>query len=48
MMSLLSVSSIHEFPSTSIDFILVFPQVDLDTDVLIKLLIVMGVGEERR
>ena len=35
--SLLVITSIHELPSISIDFLLAFPQADLDADVFMKL-----------
>ena len=39
--SLLAISSIHEFPSRSIDYSLAFPKYGLDVDVLITLPLVI-------
>ena len=44
---LLSIASIHEFPSIPIDFVLAFPQADLDLDVFIEILLRMGVDRKR-
>ena len=33
----LAIASIHEFPSRSIDFVMVFPQSGLDVDVFMEL-----------
>ena len=44
MRSLASISSIHELTSISIDFVLDFPQDELDVDVFMEFLLVMGVG----
>ena len=35
VVSLLSIASIHEMPSISIDFSLAFPQTDIDVDVFV-------------
>ena len=43
VMSLLAIESIHKFPSISINFVLAFPQYDLDVDVFIELPFTMGV-----
>ena len=40
---ILAITSIHEFPSRKIDFILAFNQFDLDVDVLMELHLVLGV-----
>ena len=45
--SLSPISSIHEFPSISIEFVLAFPQSDLDVDVFMGLLLLMLVDENR-
>ena len=45
--SLSPISSIHEFPIRSIDFLLAFPQADLDVDVLMELLLGMVVDGNR-
>ena len=42
MRSLLAITSIHEFPSISIDFVLNFTQAYLDVDVFKELLLGMG------
>ena len=39
--SLLSIASIHELPSVSIDFVSDFPQYDLDVDVFKEILLGM-------
>ena len=41
--SLLVISNIHELPSISIEFVLVFPQADLDVDLVMDLPLGMGV-----
>ena len=47
MRLLLPISSIHEFPSRSIDFVLAFTQVDLGVDVFMELSLVMLVDGNR-
>ena len=44
---ILVIESIHEFPSISIDFVLTFPQDDLDVDVFTNLNLVMEVDGNR-
>ena len=48
MSLLIAIASIHEFPSISIDFVLAFPQSDLDVDVFMDLPLVMLVDGNRR
>ena len=43
MSTLLDIKSIHEFTSRFIDFVLLFPQADLDVDVFVGLPLEMGV-----
>ena len=45
--SLLYKASINEFPSRSIDFVPAFPQYDLDVDVFMEILLLMGVDVNR-
>ena len=45
--SLLAIASIHEFPSRSIDFVLAFPQADLDVDIFIEIPLAMVVDINR-
>ena len=45
--SLLAIASKYELPSKSIDFVLSFPQSDLDVDVLMGLTLGMEVGGNR-
>ena len=45
--TLLAIASIHEFPSRSIDFVLAYPQYDLDVDVFLWLHLVMVVYRNR-
>ena len=45
--SLLPTKNIHEFPSISIDFVLAFPQADLDVDTFMDLPLGMGVDVNR-
>ena len=45
--SLLAIASIHEFPIISIDFLLSFPQSDLDVDVFMDFPLGMVVDENR-
>ena len=45
--SLYAIEIIHEFPSISIEFVLAFPQSDLDVDVFMGLLLLMLVDENR-
>ena len=45
--SILSIENIHEFPSRSIDYVLSFPQADLDVDVFVDLPLVMLVDGNR-
>ena len=40
---LLDISSIHELPSISINFVLAFPQAELDVDVLVDISLVTEV-----
>ena len=46
-MSPLSIASIHDFPRISIDFVLAFPQADLDMGVFMDLPLGMGVDRKR-
>ena len=41
--SLLDIESVNEFPSGSIEFVLVFPKTDIDVDVFVELHLVMWV-----
>ena len=45
--SILSIENIHEFPSRSIDYVLSFPQADLDVYVFVDLPLVMLVDVNR-
>ena len=45
--SILSIASIHEFPTRSIYFVLSFPQADLDVNVFMEITLVMGVNLNR-
>ena len=45
--SLLSIASIHELQSVSIDFLIAFPQYDLDMDVFMELPLLMVVDVNR-
>jgi len=45
--ALLAIASIHKLPSRSIDFVLAFPQADLDVDVFMELPIGMDVDGNR-
>ena len=47
MRSLLVIASIYEFPSISINFVLAFPQDDLDLYVFIKINLGMGADGNR-
>ena len=47
VMSLLSIGSIHEFPSISIYFVLSFPQADLDLDLFVEQPLEMVVDKNR-
>ena len=44
---LLAISSIHEFPSISIDFVPAFSQADLDVDVFMNIPLRIGVEGNR-
>ena len=43
--SLLAISSIHAFPIRSINFVLAFPQYNIDVDVFMDINLVMGLLE---
>ena len=43
-MSLLAIASISEFPIISIEFVISFPEDDLDVDVFMDLHLGLGVG----
>ena len=45
--SLLSIASIHEFPSRSIEFLVAFPQSDFGVDIFVELPLGMGVSGNR-
>ena len=45
--SILALSSIHELPIISIDFLLAFPQDDLDMGVFVEIFLVMVVDGNR-
>ena len=45
--SILSISSIHEFPSISIEYLLYFTQAELDVDVFMVITLGMGVDRNR-
>ena len=45
--SLLAISSIHEFPNRSTDFVLAFTQYDIDVDLFMDLTLGMGVDGNR-
>ena len=45
--SILDIASIHKFPRISIDFLLPFPQSDLDMDVFVGVSLGMGDGGNR-
>ena len=47
VMSLLAIESMHELPRRSIDFVLAFPQSDLDVDLVTDLPLVMLVDGNR-
>ena len=44
---ILSIASIHEFPTRSIYFVLSFPQADLNVNVFMEITLVMGVDANR-
>ena len=45
---MLAIASVHEFPSISIDFVLDFPQADLDVNVFTELTLGMEVDGNTR
>ena len=47
MRSLLAIESLHKFPSISIDFLLAFPQSDLDVDFFMYITLGIGVDKNR-